>query len=280
MTARPEALELRPEGTRAIGPAHALRSSVVRVRGTWVRVHRVADGPARPGGPVFVLLHGIGVSAREYVALARLLSATGQVYVLDLPGHGGLPRPRGAEPEIADLAAVVADVLDAAEVRSAVVVAHSMGAQVATELLVTRPDLVAGAVLVSPVVDAAARRVSLQAVRLVGSSLHETPRTIAITARAYAACGVRWFSTITRAMMRYPVELRMAQVRAPVVPMRGEHDAVAPERWLAALAGRLANGAGEARTVPGAAHNVVVDHAGAVARAALDVLARTPAGTA
>jgi pimeloyl-ACP methyl ester carboxylesterase len=149
---------------------------------------------------------------------------------------------------------------------------------VATELLATRPDLVAGAVLISPVVDVAARRVLLQAVRLAGSNLYETPRTIAITARAYAACGVRWFSTIVRAMMRYPVEQRMARVRAPVVLMRGEHDAVAPERWLEALAGLLDDGA-ETRTGPGAAHNVVVDHAGAVASAALDVLARTRAGT-
>ncbi|MCK6209837.1 lysophospholipase [Georgenia sp. EYE_87] len=279
MTARPGPLELRPQGARAIGPAHALRSAVVRVRGTWVRVHRVTEGPARPGGSVFVLLHGLGVSAREFATLAHLLSTTGRVHILDLPGHGGLPRPRGTAPEIADLAAVVAEVLDGADVRSAVVVAHSMGAQVATELLVTRPDLVAGAVLISPVVDTAAHRVLIQAVRLVGSSLHETPRTIAITARAYAACGVRWFSTIVRAMMRYPVEERMARVRAPVVLMRGEHDAVTPVRWLEALAGLLGDGA-ETRTVPGAAHNVVVDHAGAVARAALDVLARTRAGTA
>ncbi|GAA4287143.1 alpha/beta fold hydrolase [Georgenia daeguensis] len=280
MTARPEPLALRPEGARAIGPAHALRSSVVRVRGTWTRVHRVADEPARPDGPVFVLLHGIGVSAQEFATLVHLLSTTGRVYALDLPGHGGLPRPRRCEPEIADLAAVVAEVLDAADVRSAVVVAHSMGAQVAVELLATRPDLVAGAVLISPVVDAAARRALPQGLRLAGSSMHETPRTIAVTARAYAACGVRWFSAVARAMLRYPVEQRMAQVLAPVVLMRGEHDAVAPERWLEALAGRHGDGAAETRTVPGAAHNVVADHAGAVARAALDVLARTRAGTA
>jgi pimeloyl-ACP methyl ester carboxylesterase len=279
MTARPAPLALRPEAATAIGPGHALRSAVVRTRGTWVRVHLVADEPARPGAPVFVLLHGIGVSAREFAALARLLSATGKVYVLDLPGHGGLPRPRGTDPEIVDLAAVVAEVLDDAEVRSAVVVGHSMSAQVATELLVTRPDLVAGAVLISPVVDTAAHRTLPQAVRLVGSSLHETPRTIAITARAYAACGPRWFAAIVGAMMRYPVEQRMAEVRAPVVLMRGEHDAVAPTRWLEELARRAAAGGAETRTVAGAAHNVVIDHAGAVARAALDVLARTRAGS-
>jgi len=197
------------------------------------------------------------------------------VYLLDLPGHGGLPRPRGGTPEITtDLAAVVAEVLDEEEVREALVVGHSMGAQVAAELRAARPDLVLGAVLVGPVVGTASRRLAVQAARFVRSSVHESGRTVAVALRGYAAAGLPWLTEVLPAMTRYPIEQRLAGPPGPVLLVRGEHDHVAPPRWLEALQVRLGDSAAGSRTVAGGAHNVVVEDADAVARAALDVLER------
>jgi pimeloyl-ACP methyl ester carboxylesterase len=275
MNLRRGPLEVRPPGASALGPADRLRSSLVRVRGTWARVHRLAAGRSAGDGPTaFVLLHGAGLSAREFTPLARALAVAGPVYLLDLPGHGGLPRPRSSRPEIADLAGVVADVLDDEGVREAVVVGHSMGAQVATELRAGRPDLVAGAVLVGPVVDAGARRFTAQAARFARSSVHESGRTVAVALRGYAASGVPWLTEVLPAMMRYPLERRLTGALTPVALVRGEHDVIAPPGWLEQLQGRLGGAAAGSRTVAGAAHNVVVEDADVVAHAALDVLDR------
>lgn len=275
MRLRPGPLEVRPPGAAPLGPAHHLRSSVVRVSGTWVRVHRLAAArPDDAGDTAFVLVHGAGLSAREFGPLARALAAAGPVYLLDLPGHGGLPHLRAGSPGITGLAAVVADVLEREQVRETVVVGHSMGAQVAAELRAGRPDLVAGAVLVGPVVDAAARRFRAQAARFARSSVHESRRTVAVAVRGYAASGARWLTELLPAMMRYPLERRLTGPLAPVALVRGEHDAVAPPRWLEELRGRLGAAAAGSRTVAGAAHNVVVEDAAAVAGAAFEVLDR------
>lgn len=44
-------------------------------------------------GADFVLVHGIGVSARSYGPTAAELAQQGDVYLIDLPGYGRSPRP-------------------------------------------------------------------------------------------------------------------------------------------------------------------------------------------
>ncbi|GAA4418084.1 alpha/beta hydrolase [Georgenia halophila] len=248
-------------------------TTVKREGGKWVRVHRVRQTGrhARAERPSFILLHGIGVSSRYFLPLTTVLAEHGDVLLLDLPGFAGLPRPERPL-GIEDFAAVVADVLDAAGVTEAILVGQSMGTQVATELLATRPDLARGAVLVGPTTDASARRVRTQLLRFVRTVVHEPRRMRAIAIRAYLACGPRWYLQVLPAMMSYPTEDRLGRVSAPVEILRGEHDEVSPARWTRLLASRVPGG--RTRTVAGAAHSVVLDHAAEVADAALDVLAR------
>ncbi|WP_193312882.1 alpha/beta fold hydrolase [Georgenia subflava] len=275
MTPRLAAVPLRPRRTARALPLDHVPTSLVRVGDTWLRTHRLPDGGSRPDGAAFVLLHGVGISARYLVPLAQELAGHGTVYLLDLPGHARLPRPARAL-TIADFADAVAAVLDRAGVSDAVLVGHSMGSQVATELLATRRDLAAAAVLVGPIVDAEARSVPRQLVRFARSTWHEPWRVRGIAVRAYLACGLRWFLEVLPAMIRYPLEERLAGVTAPVILVRGEHDAVSPSSWVEALASRLSGPVRRNhRTVPGAAHSVVLDHADDVARAALDALAES-----
>lgn len=268
---RPRPLLLRPSHSRSRLPLDDAVTSVVRTGEVWARVHRLGP-PVGDGDALFVLVHGIGVSSRYLVPLAEHLARHGSVLLVDLPGFAGLPRP--PEPaSVADHAAVVGQILGAARAPRAVLVGQSMGTQVAVELAASRPDLVAGAVLVGPTVDAAARTVPRQALYFARSVPHEPRRMRLIALRGYAACGVRWFLETLPAMMRYPTEERIAAVRAPLVLVRGEHDRVAPPPWLARLAGR-AGGDARVVTVAGAAHSVVLAHADDVALAALDVARR------
>ena len=67
------------------------------------------------GGPTFVLVHGVAVSSRYFRPTAAELSRLGQVYLVDLPGHGAAPDPH-RDVSIADHAAVLAHFLDEQQV--------------------------------------------------------------------------------------------------------------------------------------------------------------------
>jgi pimeloyl-ACP methyl ester carboxylesterase len=93
----------------------------------------------RGEGPPIVLLHGITLAARIWGYQLHDLSATHRVVAIDQRGHG---RSRaGREP--ADLTRLGTDlltVLEALDLRHAVLVGHSMGGMVVLRLLADRPE--------------------------------------------------------------------------------------------------------------------------------------------
>lgn len=218
-----------------------------------------------------VLVHGLGVSSQYFERLALRLADVGVVHLLDLPGFAGVPRPAG-QPSIEDFAALVAWWVRREALAAPVLVGHSMGSQIVTEVLATEPDLATHGVLIGPPVNVAERSAGRQALRLVQSSVRESSRTRRIALSGYAQCGPYWFSQVLPRMLAYPIEERMAKVDAPTLVIRGEHDAVAPRDWVE----MVARAAPAARTaeVPGAAHAVIYDHSDAVAALILDHVAR------
>lgn len=203
-------------------------------------------------GPVGVILvHGIGVSGRYFTRLARELSRSARVLVLDLPGFGGSPRPT-APLSIHEHGEVVAEVMARSGLVRPVLVGHSMGAQIVTEVALAHPEAVAGVVLIGPVVDPEARSGVQQAARLIRNVVHESPAAMVMQAREWIRCGPRWFAATMPAMLEYPLESLLGDLRVPVVLARGEHDPVTPARYLDLLSARVP----DARTleVPGAGH--------------------------
>jgi pimeloyl-ACP methyl ester carboxylesterase len=231
-------------------------------------VHFLA-GPARFSGPVFVLLHGIGMSHRYYRKLQALLAEHGDTLAIDLPGFGGTPTP-GRQLSIADYAAHTAAVLQRMGVTRAVLVGHSMGTQFATELAVQRPDLVSHVVLLGPVVDPERRTVLQQSLALGLDSLRESPVGNAIVLTDYARAGLRWYLTELPVMMAYDLQVRLALVVHPVLVVRGSRDPVAPRLWCEKLAATAPDG--RFLEIPGKPH--IVQH-GAAALTAAGILALT-----
>jgi len=221
---------------------------------------------ARTAGPTFVLLHGIGLSHRSFTGLARHLSATGDVVSFDLPGFGPTPRPRLAL-GVEDHAALVAERLRRADVGPAVVLGHSMGAQIAVELARQDPPAVDRLVLVGPVVDSRKPTLTAQALALARDSPLEPPATQAMVTFDYARCGIPWFMSQARAMRDYSIERAIADVTQPVLVARGGHDPIADARWVERLAAAAPDG--RVATIAGFRHNVV--HSGAAATAAVVV---------
>ncbi|HEX5173280.1 MAG TPA: alpha/beta fold hydrolase [Gaiellaceae bacterium] len=97
-------------------------------------------------GPALVLVHGLGGTIENWLALAPPLAAGHRVLVPDLPGHGrSAPLPEARDLDA--LAEAVLATVDAEHVRGAVWIGHSLGGAVALRAAALSPDAVRGIVL-------------------------------------------------------------------------------------------------------------------------------------
>lgn len=215
--------------------------------------HAPSAPTAEPPRVRYVLLHGIGLSHRYFARLHDELARTAEVRSIDLPGFGSAPKPRTA-PDVPTMAAALGAVLDALGGPPSVLIGHSMGAQWAAELARRRPDLVAAAVLIGPVVDRAHRSLGAQLVALLVDAWGEPPRVNVLACAAYLRCGPRTFLRQAVHMRRYRIEAAVAELRVPVLVVRGARDGVAGARWAHEL--QRSARCGAIVTVPGCAHAV------------------------
>jgi pimeloyl-ACP methyl ester carboxylesterase len=102
--------------------------------------------------PAVLLVHGWGADARTWSMLGPLLAVNHRVLTVDVRGHGRSPIPSDApdrlDPEV--IAGDLVAVLDVTGVERVIAVGHSWGGQLVTALAVTRPDRVAGLVVLDP----------------------------------------------------------------------------------------------------------------------------------
>lgn len=105
----------------------------------------------RGAGPTLVLLHGNGVDANDWdhSGVLEAAAARYRVIAFDRPGFGYSERPRGTLWTADRQARLLHHALQELRVESAIVVGHSLGAQVALALGMRAPDFVRGLVLVS-----------------------------------------------------------------------------------------------------------------------------------
>ena len=208
------------------------------------------------GTPAVVLVHGIGVShrylARTHNALRELIPAErAAVLTVDLPGYGGLPKPR-TDADVPRIAAALGLALDRCGVDDAVLVGHSMGTQWVTELARQRPGLARGVVLIGPVADDRHRTAFAQARALAVDTLRESPGTNVVVFTDYLRCGVPWYLRQLRHMLAYPLEERARDLTQPLLVVRGDRDPIAGEEWCRRIAAAAPRG--EFGVVAGGAH--------------------------
>ena len=229
----------------------------VEAGSTYVRVNTIGIHGERP----FVLVPGIGVSSTYFERLAPNLNEFGPVHALDLPGFGGVPHPDHAL-SIREYADLVATVIAELDLTDPVIVGHSMGTQIVTDLVARRPDI-STMVLIGPVINPMERRVGLQALRFLQAAWHEPFTVKVLASSSYVLCGVRWFSRVLPKMMRFPIERALPHVKASTLVIRGEFDAVCPADWATRVGELLPT----SRTweMPNAGHSVMYEHAEEVA---------------
>jgi len=135
--------------------------------------HQLAYTEHGEGPRVCVLIHGLLLSQRMHLPLARALARRGnRVVTLDLLGHGRSDRPadmwRYSMPQFGEQ---VIALLDHLKVDDAAVLGTSLGANTALEAAAGAPERLRGMVIEMPVLDHA----------LVGCALAFTPPMVALT---------------------------------------------------------------------------------------------------
>jgi len=202
-----------------------------------MRIHAATVGV----GPPVVLVHGYGVSGAYMRPLARALATSCSVLVPDLPGQGKSDVLRGRV-NIAALADCLGDWIDANELGCPLVVANSMGCQIATQLAVTRPCLVGPLVLVGPTIDPARRGGRRQLVATLRDAAREPLTLVALAALDDASVGIRGLLATGRAALADRIEERLPHITETVVVVFGEEDGFVSREWAERVTALLPRG--------------------------------------
>lgn len=191
-------------------------------------MHSVEMGQG--ASPVFILVHGLGMSGRYMMPTAELLVPHGKVHIPDLPGFGLSDDPTRVltVPELVD---ALLRWMDARQIPAGILVGNSLGGQVIIDFAARYPDRLTGAVLVGPTIDPDARRSLVQIWRLLVDIFREPGRLIAIGVADYLRAGFHWCLRTLHHALAHPVLEMLPRIRVPVLLVRGGRDPITSEAW-------------------------------------------------
>ncbi|MEK0081622.1 alpha/beta fold hydrolase [Benzoatithermus flavus] len=202
---------------------------------------RVSTRPAPPGRVPVVLVHGLVVSSRYMVPLARALAPDFPVYAPDLPGFGESSKP--ARPlDVPELARALLAWMRALGLLPAALVGNSFGCQIIAELAARHPEAVDRLVLQGPTMDAAARSLWVQIWRALRNGRREPAALGRLSRIDYAKAGLPRAVATMRAMIRDRIEDKLPRIGAPTLVVAGSRDPVTPPPWAEKVARLLPDG--------------------------------------
>lgn len=220
---------------------------------TWLDGNRMfariaPDGPA--GAPPILMVHGLVVSGTYFRPIAEYLDEHFPLYIPDLPGYGRSSATHSHTLE--ELTVLLDRWMDIHGLRDTIVVANSLGCQIATLLAVRYPHRVSRLVMVAPTMDPGVRGI----VGVMWRGLRDIPRERQSLWRIWIpdffAYGPLRALIGLLVSLRDPQIERMPCVRQPVIAVAGERDPICPVSWVERFAS-LAR-AGSCQVIPGAAH--------------------------
>ncbi|MGW7067242.1 alpha/beta fold hydrolase [Streptomyces sp. NPDC054855] len=209
----------------------------------------------REGAPATVLVHGLGLSGRYFVPLARRLAASGATLLVpDLPGNARSRAVAARAPGVGELAEALARWHQRLSLGPSLLVANSVGCQVAAAFAARHPLLVSRMVMVGPALDPGA-----SGWRQCGRLLCDAPREplglLSVAVLDYLLTGPLRCAASFRHALRDSAEsfeVNLTKISVPTLVVRGAGDTVASGPWCR----RVAQLVGDERAVeiPGAAH--------------------------
>ena len=116
-------------------PNHKASRFVEADRYKW---HVQRMGPAKPGAPVCLLLHGTGAATHSWRDLMPLLAIEYDVIAMDLPGHGFTRPTTARQVSLPNMAVSIGLLLEELEASPALIVGHSAGAAIGIQLMLDK----------------------------------------------------------------------------------------------------------------------------------------------
>lgn len=230
--------------------------------GAWLTIaglrlyYRVA-GDETPGRLPLVLVHGLGVSSDYWARLLPIVAARRRVYALDLPGFGRSDNPATILNSV-EMARAVAAWMGALGLRRAQLLAHSQGAQIAGELAVGWPDLVASLVLAGATIGLRDPILLRLALRLLRDISREDRSLLPVVVPAYLRAGFWRMLRTSTVLNNEDTAATLARLHIPIMVVRGARDPVVTA-WSVE---QLVRAAPQARSVsvPHAPHGLHWSH--------------------
>jgi 3-oxoadipate enol-lactonase len=240
-------------------------------------------GPAK--SPLLVLGPSLGTSTILWESALPALTGRYRVMVWDLPGHGAAPPARDGF-TAGELADAVARAIEKADPDRVLYAGVSLGGAVGLQLLLNRPELVAGAAIIASgaVIGAPdgwrerAAQVRMQSTSSLISasaqrwfapgSIEREPDLSGRLLHALQDADDESYALCCEALAGYDVRAGLGEIAAPVLAVWGEHDAVAPEANSREIAQGVRNG--RIVRIDGAGHLPPVERPAETAGALLD----------
>lgn len=204
-----------------------------------------------------ILVHGLGMSSRYMVPLARHLAPHVRVYAPDLPGFGLSDKPRRAF-TVRELADALAAWTNAVGVGRAAFVGNSLGCEILVELALRHPQLVDRLVLQGPTPDPEARTLIRQAVGFFAIAPFERWSLAWVALTDYARGGIGRYAMTVRSMVDNRIGEKVVRVTQPTLVVWGTRDYIVPHAFVVSLAGSLPEG--RLAVIEGAAHGINYSH--------------------
>jgi len=203
--------------------------------------------------PAIVLVHGLGLSGRYMVPLARRLKANFQVYVPDLPGFGWSGKERPAM-TVQQQAQALERWMDGMGIKRASLLGNSLGSQVAVEIAVRNPSRVEKLVLTGCTPDPRSRSLPRQYALQSLNMMLEPIGMKYLYWLDYNQAGLHRVLQTAYLTADDPIETRLPSVQAETLVVRGRLDPSVGKKWAEQVTRMLPSA--KLAVVDGAAHCV------------------------
>jgi len=113
-------------------------SRFIHAAGLNWHVQEFGDARLPNSAPQVLLIHGTGSSSHSWRDVAPLLAPRYRMLSIDLPGHGFTSMPQPAEQSLTSMSRKLAGLLKALSFSPQLVIGHSAGAAIATQLVLDK----------------------------------------------------------------------------------------------------------------------------------------------
>lgn len=197
-----------------------------------------SEPPKKPEICPIILVHGLNISGRYMLPLAKALGTFTPILVPDFPGFGRSSKP-WPPLSLRRLAAVAARLPTALGYNQADFVGNSFGCQIIIELAAFFPQAVRRIVLQAPTMEPRARNPLVAMLRCVKNAKMEPVRLSRLTLREnLAVCPLRAAYTLFEALRDQP-ERKLGQIHAPALVVWGASDVIVGREWAESVARSL-----------------------------------------